>query len=97
VEDEKPGLVMLRIAPNPAGGPVSLAYTIPEDGSVKLEVFDIAGRRVRTLVDRKVRSGRHSFVWNGTDQGGRRVAAGSYLVRFQAAGTAETRTVTLSR
>jgi hypothetical protein len=97
VEDGEPGLVMLRAWPNPTDGPVTLAYAVPEDGPVRLELFDLAGRRVRTLVDRRLRSGRHRFVWDGTDQSGRRVATGSYLVRFQAPGAVATRTVTLSR
>jgi hypothetical protein len=75
---------LLRAAPNPAAGPVELSYRVPADGWVKLEVFDVRGRQIRTLVDRNLRNGEHRFVWDGTNQVGDRVSPGSYWVRLSA-------------
>jgi len=98
VEDDEPlATTMLRIFPNPALGPTTLHFAVPVDGWVSLKLFDVAGRLVRTLVDRKLRRGSHQFVWNGTDQTGGRVASGAYLVRFEASGAQETRTIILRR
>jgi len=98
VGDDEQGLViMLRASPNPSHGQLTIGYSVPEDDWITLEVYDVAGRYVRTLVDRNVYSGTHEFTWNGTDQTGRRVAAGTYLLRLRTATAAATRTVTLWR
>jgi len=89
--------IMLRASPNPSPGHLTIGYSVPEDGWTTLDVFDVAGRYVRTLVDRNVPSGSSEFTWNGTDQTGRRVAAGTYLLRLRTATAAATRTVTLWR
>jgi flagellar hook assembly protein FlgD len=51
---------------------------------VTLSVFDVAGRRVRTLVDGWMRAGPHSSRWDGRDDGGRAVASGVYFARLEA-------------
>lgn len=84
---------LLRVWPNPASGPLTLSYDVPEDGRVTLEIYDVSGRRVRTLVDRKLRSGRQTFVWDGTNQVGDPVAPGSYWLRYRAADSQTTRTI----
>ena len=83
----------LRVSPNPAEGAIVLSYEVPEDGFVSLEVFDVVGRRVRTLVSRRLRSGGYRFVWDGTNQEGERVASGAYWVRFQGPQAEETLSV----
>jgi hypothetical protein len=76
----------LVVAPNPAyDRQVGIGYRVPQDGWVDLQVFDVGGRKIRTLVDRNVRAGDYRFVWDGTDQGGREVAPGTYYIRFSAA------------
>jgi len=83
------------VGPNPADGPVSLDYVVGADGWVSLEVYDIGGRLIRTLVGRNLRGGSHRFVWDGTDQSGNHVAPGGYFVRLRAAGTEESRTIVI--
>ena len=76
----------LLAAPNPASGSTDLAYLVPSDGWVDLQVYDVGGRLVRTLVGRNIRAGSYRFTWNGTDQGGEKVAPGTYYVRYRAPG-----------
>jgi hypothetical protein len=85
----------LNVSPYPAFGPLDLVYHVPIDGWVSLEIFDIEGRRIRTVVDRKLRGGDYRSVWDGTDQGGRKVASGSYWARFRTGRTDETATIVI--
>ena len=49
---------------------------------MRLEVFDIRGRRVATLLDQSLDRGEHEVTWNGADFTGRRAAAGVYFYRL---------------
>ena len=51
---------------------------------VLLTIHDVAGRRVKTLVDGTVPAGRQGLLWKGTDDAGRAVASGTYYLRLQA-------------
>ena len=89
-------LVMHDPMPNPFNPLVTLRFELPANaGRATLEVFDVAGRRVRTLSTAALEPGAHEFTWNGTDDGGRRVSSGAYLVRMQAGGEVATRRVML--
>jgi flagellar hook assembly protein FlgD len=65
--------------------------------SVRVSVFDVAGRQIRTLEDRSVPAGWHAVQWDGRDASGRAVAAGIYFVRLRGDGVDETGKVTLLR
>ena len=62
---------------------------------VRLEVYDLTGRRVRTLVDESRPAGRYEVTWNGTDDNGARVASGTYFYRLQAGSFTRTEKMTL--
>ena len=68
--------------PNPFREQTTLTYTLPKSGNVTLEVFDVLGRRVRVLVDESKEAGTYNAIWEGADDGGRRVASGVYLGRL---------------
>jgi hypothetical protein len=55
--------------------------TVSESGPVTVEVFDVTGRRVRTLVSANLSAGRHELAWDGRDDAGRSVASGLYFYR----------------
>jgi hypothetical protein len=80
-------------APNPSGGGTVLRYALPRADDVRLGVYDVAGRRVRRLLDREVAAGTHSTTWDGRDESGAAVPAAVYFVRLVAAGQTLTRTV----
>ncbi len=72
--------------PNPFNPATEIAYEIPAAGRVTLEVYDVAGRLVRTLVDADQSAGPHSAVWDGRDGEGRSMATGVYFYRLQSEG-----------
>jgi hypothetical protein len=71
-------------APNPFTRSTVLAFDIPRAEAVRIEVFDITGRRVRTLVSGRWEAGRHHVVWDGRDERGARLAGGVYIHRMTA-------------
>ena len=71
-------------APNPFNPITVISYALPEKARVTVEVYNIAGRLVRTLVDEEQEAGLRSVTWDGTDESGRSVASGVYLYRVDA-------------
>ncbi len=81
-EPGRGGLELLTPAPNPASGPMSVAFSLPREESAELAVFDITGARVARLVRGTQAPGLHAVVWNGRDESGRAVGAGLYWLRL---------------
>ena len=71
--------------PSDAGaGGIVIRYTIgPEREPVRLDVYDVAGRRIRTLVDTVQPAGRYRIEWNHADAAGAPVASGVYVVHLR--------------
>ncbi len=84
-------------SPNPAAHGASLAFALPRRESVRLAVFDITGRLVRSLVARSLEPGPHAVAWDGTDDRGRAVGAGTYFYRLETSDHVEARKVTVIR
>jgi hypothetical protein len=74
---------LIQAAPNPFRSDVTLRFALPEPGAARIEIFDVAGRRVRDLI-RNGRAGEQQVDWDGRDEAGGSVAAGVYLVRLRA-------------
>lgn len=83
--------------PNPFDDATTLRFGLASPGRVSLVVFDIAGRRVRKLLDGSLPSGERIVSWDGRDDAGLRLAPGAYVVRFEAGGQRESRVVRLVR
>jgi hypothetical protein len=80
--------ITYRVSADPAGG--------DEEGiDVRIDVFDIHGRRVKTLVDRKMEPGSHTTMWDGRNERGVAVSSGSYLYRIKAGEATFTRKMLL--
>jgi hypothetical protein len=78
--------------PNPFNPLTEIAYSVREAGPVTIEVYNVAGKVVRTLLDAELEAGaRGSVVWDGADDRGERCASGVYFYRLVAPGFAETR------
>ncbi len=82
-EMDVPEVVMLvGNAPNPFNPSTTIRYAIPHSDHVKLEIFNVRGQKVVTLVDRNLRAGYHSATWQGLDQSGKHVSSGVYMYRL---------------
>lgn len=82
--------------PNPFNPTTTIRFRIPGEGAhAAIEIFDVAGRHVRTLVDGRVSGGENFAVWNGTDAEGREVSTGVYFYRLRAGEMETTRKMLL--
>ena len=77
--------------PNPFNPGTTIEYSLNHDGQVRLEVFDVAGRCVRTLFDEYQVGGKHRTTWDGFSDAGSESSGGVYFVRMHFDG--EMRTV----
>jgi hypothetical protein len=85
--DEIPdGYFILRAYPNPFNSKTNIVYSAsnlgPQPPQVKLQIFDIQGRVVKTLVDERKPMGTYRVVWDGTDNQGRPVSSGVYMAKL---------------
>jgi hypothetical protein len=73
---------LARPSPNPFRGRASFRFGLARAGEVQLELYDVSGRRVRSLAGGTLAAGEHSASWDGRDQQGNAVAPGVYFVRL---------------
>jgi predicted nucleotidyltransferase len=79
-----PAEYSLHVAsPTLLGSVTTIQFDMPAPGHVRLEVFDVHGRRVRTLISATVDTGRHTCAWDGHDEVGRSTAPGIYFLRMK--------------
>ena len=81
--------------PNPFNPSTMIPYQLPAPMHVRLEVFNILGQRIATLVDGERSAGFHTTSWDATDAAGEAVGAGVYLYRLSADGVQATRSMLL--
>ena len=98
--DDTPGAARLLGAnyPNPFNPSTRIPYEVPPTSAgagVQLEILDLHGRVVRTLVSGLRPEGSHVAVFNGLDTAGNTLPSGSYLARLRVGKVVETRTMTL--
>jgi hypothetical protein len=74
---------LVQNAPNPFNPVTKVAYHVPSASRVTIRVFDVTGRLVTTLVDGVVEPGRHTAVWNGTNDAGESVGSGVYFCTME--------------
>lgn len=72
------------VSPSPSHGMAKLRYGLPRATRVDLEIFDVQGRRLSTLVAREQPAGWYNLVWEGRTDAGTRAGSGLYFVRFRA-------------
>lgn len=70
--------------PNPFNPETTISFTLTEKSFVRLEVYNVLGQKVKTLVSQDKDKGEHSVVWNGKDQHGKKAVSGLYYLRLQA-------------
>lgn len=85
-----PAFSLAAVAPNPFDMETSVRWDLSRAARVRVDVFDVAGRRVTTLLDSQRAAGRGEVRWAGRDASGRAVAAGVYFIRVSALGEMRT-------
>jgi parallel beta-helix repeat protein len=76
--------------PNPFNATTTIKYALPEAGQVRIDIYDLLGRKVETLVDEEKQAGQHQAVWDAS-----RHSSGVYFYRIEAGDFAETRKMIL--
>ncbi len=81
------GLTLRQNSPNPFNPVTTIRFTVPAGaGRVALDVYNVNGRLVRSLVDSELSPGPHNVVWDGRDGAGRELSSGIYFARLAAGG-----------
>jgi flagellar hook assembly protein FlgD len=68
--------------PNPFRGTTAIQFAVPRAGQVRIEIFDLLGRRIRTLADKPFEVGMHSVQWDQRDDHGNLTRPGVYMYRM---------------
>ncbi len=76
--------VLYPAYPNPFNPITTLRYDLPEDAQVRIIIFDITGRKIKSLVNDQQSAGFKSVIWDATNESGKPVSAGMYLYRISA-------------
>ena len=76
--------MLFSSVPNPFNPTTDISFEIPAASHARLTVFDVAGRHVQTLLDKRCAAGRHTVTWDGRDHAGYSLASGTYLYRLEA-------------
>ena len=69
--------------PNPFNPRTTLSFTLPRSMDVRMAIYDLGGRKIKTVLHGPCNAGRHEVIWSGDDQNGRAVPSGAYFVRME--------------
>ncbi len=88
---------LLQNYPNPFNPETIIEYLVPERGKVELNVYNMLGQKVRSLVSDVLPAGTYQVLWNGKDDSGRQVATGVYLYQLRGKNALITRKMILMK
>lgn len=83
--------------PNPFNPQTTIAFDLPQQDQVRLEIYDLRGVLVKSILNKKLQAGRHQVLWDGTDMTGRLMASGLYFYKLTANEFVETRKMILAK
>lgn len=83
--------------PNPFNPQTTIGYQLAKESTVTLTIYNIQGRKVRTLVQSAQPAGRYTIVWNGRNDAGQQVSSGMYVYILRAGSFVQTRKMMLLR
>jgi len=86
------GYVLAQNYPNPFNPTTEIRFTLPKDGQVRLDILDLSGKVVRTVLDRKMSAGDHGTVVNASE-----FASGVYYYQLTAGGNVLRRAMILNK
>ncbi len=84
------GFSLAQSYPNPFNASAAIEFSIPSAGNVQLEIFNVLGQKITTLVDNELQAGSHKVIWNAGD-----IPSGVYFYRLSWPQGAETKRMTL--
>ncbi len=87
--------LLLSNYPNPFNPSTAIYYQLGMEGPITLEVYNVRGQKIKTLVDRYQTSGSHSIIWNGDDENGNPVSSGLYFYKLHTVKMIKTRKMVL--
>ena len=83
--------------PNPFNPSTTIQYSLPEAAKVQLDIFNVKGQLIKTLVNGEMPAGMHSVVWNGRDMNNQAVASGVYFYRISSPQNTQTKRMLLMK
>ncbi len=83
--------------PNPFNPETTISFDVKENSTVTIDVYNIRGQRVNRIVEGDYNAGRHSIVWDGSDDSGSQVSSGVYFYRMQSGSYAKTKKMILMK
>ena len=100
VEDDIPVLIhqpgiLSPNYPNPFRHSTRITYAVRQPGQVRIQVYNVVGQVIRTLIDERKTAGEYTLHWDGTDGQGKGLPSGTYLYRLTAGDFSQTRLMTL--
>ncbi|MEW6015577.1 MAG: FlgD immunoglobulin-like domain containing protein [Candidatus Zixiibacteriota bacterium] len=81
--------------PNPFNPSTNIKFALPKSGHVALDIYNILGQKVTTLLNRELPAGYHTVAWDGADTEGRPVASGIYFYKIMSGNFAQNRKMVL--
>jgi|GEM_PF-5210199 len=81
--------------PNPFNPETRISYTLPEDGEVKLTIYNMLGQQVKVLVDRHQSAGINTVIWDGRNENEEKASSGIYFYKLQAEELVQTKKMSL--
>ncbi|MCD4818586.1 MAG: T9SS type A sorting domain-containing protein [Candidatus Cloacimonetes bacterium] len=73
----------LKNYPNPFNPETTIKFNLKKKEQTELVIYNIKGQKVKTLINRELEAGKHSIVWNGTDETGKKLSSGIYLYKLK--------------
>ncbi len=75
--------ILYSNVPNPFNPTTNISFEMAASGQARLSIFDVKGRLVQTLIDKRCAAGRHTVTWDGRDRSGYSLASGTFLYRLE--------------
>ncbi len=92
VENE---FILYNNYPNPFNPTTKISFNVPFDSKLKLEIYNVRGELINTLIDAEYSPGKYEVLWNGRNENGEKVTSGIYFYRFAANGFVQTKRMVL--
>ncbi|MEL6256921.1 MAG: choice-of-anchor I family protein [Bacteroidota bacterium] len=83
--------------PNPFSDKTLIEFELPEAGQTSLEIYDLQGRKLKSLINAELTAGQHQVKWSGTDEAGNALPSGAYLYRLQSNGFIQLKKLIIAR